>query len=796
MVGASRPRVALSFVTVAVGALLGTSTHAQVYRMPPAAATGTDAQASLAERQGSVIQANACGREDEYLTFRTQMRQLNFAKQGEDLTSILIAKTRWLTEPALLGQSCVAHVIFPREVDPAKEKLPPEDDDRYREKNRESFRAQVLARYQAQVDATPAAERCRTRYQATAANAWEVVMRIEVDPNCMLRQVNESIRAMKKTAEMGTGFVCLSGKRFAEGDWDVNVRDLVRLLIAGRNPSRRGLTVLDPETVDHMYSELLAARGEPAGESSSVITDCDNRAGEELGSPEDTADRRDWFNEAIDGLGDVLKWLFETVFVRVPVLAASNAGAALSAPFMVLAGEDPLPLHVDIRVPESENHRLMIESSRYLTNNEIINYLKAIDYSNVDDLEDEQDEVRSWLLTRLNSIAMNDFVEYNSRPYTRYSLSALTNLFDFAPDDSVRTASWIVLDLSQAKFVAGSNRARRAPPFRRLADNDGGRDDSAQADFYNAVEGTDNEVGRGLVFYGQTQLLGDRLPTAGAASLIYPAVSGYAPPGLLFGAAVDRPAFRQQFAHAGVELYVQTPAYTMSAGGVRTDATGSTLGRSRDVDRGVAMPTLIIPTFGGTRTHEVASFYGTGSEHERSENLCVTVGFACGIQPRLGAAFSACLEVSMGHPDRFINSAKCAPNAPAFFLAAHVRDCDGRFCESGRTWGIFDIVSAPPGPAADPAFTAFKASRAGAFAALAVDGAGVGNYVTAGNDTVEFTVAEGRPRILKVNGQAPPSGTTGGLVQSLGTGQFAIGFGTGSLSIDVRDPDNPIRQPQ
>ena len=78
--------------------------------------------------------------------------------------------------------------------------------------------------------------------------------------------------------------------------------------------------------------------------------------------------------------------------------------------------------------------------------------------------------MRDWLIRRLQDIAANDFQEYNSRPYSRYSLNAVLNLCDFAKgagDDDLALAARIVLDLSAAKFAATSNRGRRIVPFRR-----------------------------------------------------------------------------------------------------------------------------------------------------------------------------------------------------------------------------------------------------------------------------------------------------------------------------------------
>ena len=101
--------------------------------------------------------------------------------------------------------------------------------------------------------------------------------------------------------------------------------------------------------------------------------------------------------------------------------------------------EDPLAnlanAPVDVRLPETENHRLMIESSRYLTNMAIIRDLRRRGgHDNLDEILEQQNEVRAWLLKDLQRIAIHDFDESNSRPYTRLSLEAIQNLHDFAND--------------------------------------------------------------------------------------------------------------------------------------------------------------------------------------------------------------------------------------------------------------------------------------------------------------------------------------------------------------------------
>ena len=129
--------------------------------------------------------------------------------------------------------------------------------------------------------------------------------------------------------------------------------------------------------------------------------------------------------------------------------------------------------------------------------------LEAENHGGVDGIKDDQAKEREWLLHRLQDIAIHDFREYNARPYSRYSINAVLNLYDFAAmhgDTAMQTAAWIVLDLTEAKFAATSNRGRRTSPFRRRTEYDGfDPANPGSKDLYNLVEGADHEVLRAML---------------------------------------------------------------------------------------------------------------------------------------------------------------------------------------------------------------------------------------------------------------------------------------------------------
>jgi hypothetical protein len=731
-----------------------------------AAAAGFEARANY------VIRFNACNREPEYTRLRAELAAGNFEHQGEDMTGILIAKAGHLR--AFPNDRCIGKV--------GRDDIQNVSD-------------------------------CVTVVGLTDAPD-AAVFSVVVPPACLLRQINEAVVLMGKDTVLGSSkLVCIEsfiGK--SKGEFDVNVRELVRLLyIAG--PGERGPSLLTQEAIDHMYDSLLATRGPPSDDTYSVIGGCAEPARDEVGSPEDTADRHAWYRELGDDIGDIFPWL-RTAFFKVVLFAVATPLALVAGPFLVAGGVDPTDLFTplpwaDIRVAETENHRLMIESSRYLVNADIIARLDAKGYDRVDEIREDQNKVRIWLLQRLQAIAATDFREYNARAYTRYSLNAVLNLHDFAGahgDVELATAARIVLDLSEAKFAATSNRGRRTSPFRRLSEEDGFHPDHpGPAALYNIVSGADHEVVRAMLLANQTQLLPERPPTRDAMTeMIRAATSPYRLPAPVLATAVERRSFTQSILHEGVERVFQNPAYTITAGGVRTPATASLLGVSLDADRGIAMPTTIMPTIAGLTLDDLFRFDGVGVQHDRTANTCVAEGFACGVQPHLSVAFATCRELTSTSDEQFVfvDSEKCLPDAsPGFYLAARIVACPDTFCEHGRRWGVMDIAQIPKQPGeiggTQPgAFENFKRARRAALEAIMPDANGDATYSSAAGQRISFNLAESQPRIVAINGTPLPLwATTGGVIEADGRGRATIKGPGGPVTIDYSEWFNPRRSP-
>jgi hypothetical protein len=300
--------------------------------------------------------------------------------------------------------------------------------------------------------------------------------------------------------------------------------------------------------------------------------------------------------------------------------------------------------------------------------------------------------------------------------------------------------------------------------------------------------------------------------------MVNAATSGYQLPPPVLATAVERRAFEQTIRHSAVERVEQSPAFTISAGGVRTGPTATVLGFGWDKDRGAAMPTVIIPTIAGSYMKDLFRFEGVGLHHERSENTCVAPGFACGLNPKLSVAFGSteCTRREITSTDTlfFVSSAQCFPDSPGphFYLAGRIVQCPIAFCDT--QWGLMDIVEAPtpagtptptgapvpagtPTPTAtpDPAYLLFQTQRRAALRAVTLDDKGRGTYTTAAGHKIVFGLV-GEATVVSIDGKPPPDWVTaGGAIEADGAGRATIKGPGVPVTIDFSDPHKPIRTP-
>ncbi|MDX2002348.1 MAG: hypothetical protein SFW35_07940 [Chitinophagales bacterium] len=111
---------------------------------------------------------------------------------------------------------------------------------------------------------------------------------------------------------------------------------------------------------------------------------------------------------------------------------------------------------------ETENHILMGEISRYLRNQYLF---EKGDTAMV--FDNQKNGLEQWLLQHLRKKQERGFYEFNSMPYSGYSLTAINTLYSFAASPAIRYEAEVLLDKVVEDYTMGSYRFRRYPPFRR-----------------------------------------------------------------------------------------------------------------------------------------------------------------------------------------------------------------------------------------------------------------------------------------------------------------------------------------
>jgi hypothetical protein len=279
---------------------------------------------------------------------------------------------------------------------------------------------------------------------------------------------------------------------------------------------------------------------------------------------------------------------------------------------------------LNIDIPETENHLLMIESSRYLINQLRFDRTRDIKFNN------SRNGLTRWLLGYMQRIVQHDFLEFNARPYQRHALHPLYNLHEFARDDEIRTAAQMLLDYTMMKFAVSSNRGRRVSPFRRQQHR---ISHQANERNYLYAEGGDQVTGyfmayTGLTDTGSTDPMPVRFPPGAAYTALISGTAAYRPPPAAYILALkrDNPASLHRFYHGtrprlrgstdiaegGLEIYYHSPSFLLSAGGSFLNS-----GYGHDeIDIGVqaweqtsrAQATTLIPTRVDTGFHDLIRF--------------------------------------------------------------------------------------------------------------------------------------------------------------------------------------------
>jgi hypothetical protein len=767
---------------------------------PPSPANGDQALATLDHRAEAAIEAVACGNE------------LNFAsyvKDGvtkEDSTALVIGKMEWLAgHPDLRGKRYITKTVckFTRTVrgrefcnlyndrnDPRLCENPVKFESDFKQstiwKNLRAGRFSelndrleslyrpycgvVLGENNTVRSGVVAASRGIDTNYGPIDDREFVQLDFAVSRHCMLAQINASLLSMSVQQTPGSsGLPCkndvfvavLTGQPTIapaqdatriRGDWDMAVKDLIRIAYLDK---RYGFALLDQPARSHLQEQLLTLDGGPAEESYSLLG-CGNTE-ESTGTSQERADERDWIDDFGSWLWDLFRFLLYFVFFLV------SAGLYV----LTFGTLNLLGVALGAGTPETENHLLMINTSKYLKNQFIIQDLGP-GSDDAEGFEEDQLDLREWLLKSMQGFVQNDFIEYNSRPYQRLSMLAILNIYDFADDGDLRTGAELVLDYTTAKFAIGSSQGRRFVPFRRLrdvvaelVDTDAKRCTAPEAagdrdldlwkicyimhnGLFDQVEGADYQIPLGLYYSGQIHQLRDgKISFGAAAGAAYAATSYYRPEAFVIDLAIRKvdAVYQRIYHHSTGEIYSSGRGYLISAGGVQTGYAYAIAGVGNVADRGTALPIVLFIT--GRELPPPSFIIGppallpmyvdrttlgdfiriTGEKEEEVEvedgnvevrrtydhNLCVWDGFACGLNLEIPTEFNKCM--SKGPPGSpaewdFIDTKLCEAyaDAPRSFIALYREACRNTDTGCWRDFGFFEIVDAEP----TDSFDAFK----------------------------------------------------------------------------------------
>lgn len=528
-----------------------------------------------------------------------------------------------------------------------------------------------------------------------------------------------------------------------DGDWDMAVIEHTRLASLLYRFGRSTLPIgADVEAaIAALNRRFLTLRSSPeqgatAREVFNLVTSCGNLPNQ-FGDAIDTVNGNGadpgvdrYSDEANDALGkksfwdDLLRFFKALVIVAAIALGAALAGAVAGFIAGALAGAAGAAVAVAVAVAavvfitfagggieETENHLLMQNTSRYLKNKLMMAELSAQDErKGFDTIVELNEELRRWLLERLQRIAREDFVEYNSKPYNRLSHAAIMNLVDYACDVSwdyeasrfilnsdrecdakdraVVRAAAAVMDLSAAKLAVGSSEGRRLIPYRRLAEENNKYYEGRS--ILELVSGADGQLAALQVWTGQLRHAPGGVAWPGTfGDLAWYSTSQYRPHPLILDMAVNKSVAReQQYRHHTRERYASGNGWLITAGG--TDAgpaqgfrspLGFTIYAGAPAnDRGVGVPTTLMTGSliavangkpeGRARMKQFLRFEGNKQYQwdgntpllSFSNNDCLAGTFACGHALRLPSDFDAatCRTFNIEGDFFIVDSTRCA----------------------------------------------------------------------------------------------------------------------------------------
>jgi hypothetical protein len=423
--------------------------------------------------------------------------------------------------------------------------------------------------------------------------------------------------------------------------------------------------------------------------------------------------------------------------------------------------------------PETENHILMTEVSRYLTNQLL--FERAL--SKGEDpapWDNAANGMEAWMLQHLQGFLKEDFSEYNSKPYQNYAVIPLETLHSFAQSPRVKEGARLLLDYLSARYATQSLDLRRAGPFRRqkkyrgvdnILDGEGqiGRYavlTGAYGLFYNA-ETSRYEINRG----GHVALL-----TASAAYRMAPAILD------LFFARGD--GLLQRVNGQAYESYYLSDSFMLVAGGIYKNY--KDYGTAEN--DGWAEATALVPAGQALLRSSFIRFQGHQNMMKRN-NSCVARGFACGANPIVPPGIPRqCVERRLDREGAwdFFDFAKegcrAASSTGSYYVALYRAPCRDDVCrDGGSTFGFMEAREASKAGMGFGSFRDAVLQRNGG----RVYYGGTGNqYVTTEGEAVRFVPVPSSRSMAAIDGAE---------VRGLARGDVINGARDGLVRIDNKN---------
>lgn len=353
-------------------------------------------------------------------------------------------------------------------------------------------------------------------------------------------------------------------------------------------------------------------------------------------------------------------------------------------------------------IPESENHILMTEGSRYLTN-QLLNRERIEQNLEPRSIwNNTHNGMREFLVGHLRNLRHRDFSEYNSVPYQQYTTLAILNLSEYAEDSDVQLEARALLDQLDQKFALMSIDLKRYAPFRRRAE---------YRERDEMIEG-DGEAARFAVLIGHSGSLAKLqipyTPRGGYDAMLqfglssYQVSSKWTPYFLLSSEPNSSQGVLTRWKARAAEVTYKEASYLINGGGTHYQYNAFL-----PHEDGLVVPTTLIPKNGPNRISKLLRFLGSYN-HRAANNTCVAEQFLCGVNLRWPEGHAeSCLKRSGQWV--FIDASETSPCSDlrwGTYIAVYQDYCRDRAC-SGRAsnWGFAHVVS----QGAAPSFSSFSA---------------------------------------------------------------------------------------